>query len=139
MKDFHKEIQQIPQAERRLTDLQRSYNIYNRRYLSLTDRLETAKITERLESIEKGVKFELYERPRVPLRPHKPNRKAITLIGLVAGIFVGGGLVFAAEATDHSFSEISQLKQFMEIPVLGSVSQILTVEEHEFNKSKKNC
>jgi succinoglycan biosynthesis transport protein ExoP len=135
--DFNKEVKQIPQTERKLTDLQRSYNIYNKRYMDLTDRLETAKITERLETIEKGARFEIYEKPRIPLKPFKPNRKGIALIGLVAGIFIGGGLVFIAEATDHSFSDSSQLRQFLDIPVIGSVSQILTVEEEEFNKSKK--
>lgn len=137
MKDFHREVQQIPETERKMTDLQRSYGIYNRRFLDLTEKLETAKITERLETIEKGVRFEIYERPRVPIYPFKPNRKAITLIGLVSGIFFGGALVFIAEATDHSFSEISQLRQAIDIPILGSVSRILTVEEDEFNKSKK--
>jgi polysaccharide chain length determinant protein (PEP-CTERM system associated) len=137
MKDFHREIQQIPETERKMTDLQRSYGIYNRRFLDLTEKLETAKITERLETIEKGVRFEIYERPRVPIQPFKPNRKAIALIGLVSGIFFGGALVFVAEATDHSFSEISQLRQAIDLPILGAVSRILTVEEDEFNKSKK--
>ncbi|MCX6357633.1 MAG: Wzz/FepE/Etk N-terminal domain-containing protein [Candidatus Aureabacteria bacterium] len=137
MGDYHKEIKQIPEAERKLTDLQRSYNIYNRRFLDLTERLETAKITERLETIEKGVRFEILEKPRVPIEPFKPNRKAIVLIGLVSGIFMGGGLVFIAEATDHSFSDTSQLRQTIDIPVLGSVSRILTVDEEEFNRSKK--
>jgi hypothetical protein len=137
MKDFHKEIQEIPETERKLTDLQRSYSIFNKRFMDLTERLETAKITERLDTIEKGVRFELIERPRVPFYPFKPNRKAIALIGLVTGAFVGGGLVFIAEATDHSFSDIAHLRQVLDIPVLGSVSRILTVEEDEFNKSKK--
>ena len=137
MRDFNKEIKQIPQTERKLTDLQRSYQIYNKRYLDLSSRLETAKITERLETIAKGSKFELVEKPRVPFQPFKPNRKAIALIGLVAGFFVGGGLVFIAESTDHSFGEVSQMKQFLDIPALGSVSQILTVEEADFNRSKK--
>lgn len=137
MKDYHKEVRKIPETERKLTDLQRSYNIYNRRFLDLTERLETAKITERLETIEKGVRFEILERPRVPMEPFKPNRKAIVLIGLISGMFIGGGLVFIAEATDHSFGDIAQLRQAVEIPVLGSVSRILTVEEDEFNKSKK--
>jgi len=137
MKDQHREVQQIPETERKMTDLQRSYGIYNKRFLDLTEKLETAKITERLETIEKGVRFEIYERPRVPIQPFKPNRKAIALIGLVTGGFFGGALVFIAEATDHSFSEISQLRQAIDLPILGSVSRILTVEEDEFNKSKK--
>ena len=83
------------------------------------------------------MRFEIYERPRVPIQPFKPNRKAISLIGLVSGIFFGGALVFIAEATDHSFSEISQLRAAIDLPVIGSVSRILTVEEDEFNKSKK--
>ncbi|MDD5557695.1 MAG: Wzz/FepE/Etk N-terminal domain-containing protein [bacterium] len=137
IRDFHKEIQQIPETERKLTDLQRSYGIYNKRFIDLTERLETARITERLDTIERGARFELIERPRVPLVPFKPNRRAITLIGLVTGAFVGGGLVFIAEATDHSFSDIAHLRQVIDIPVLGSVSRILTVEEDEFNRSKK--
>lgn len=130
-------IKNIPKQEEELANLQRDYNINAQIYADLTARLETAYITQRLELQEKGTKFRIIESARVPLKPFKPNRKFMAFAGTGLGMLIGIGLIFLVEMTDHSFTEVNQLRNFLNIPVLGSISQILTVEEAEEIKARK--
>ncbi|MDP8247598.1 MAG: Wzz/FepE/Etk N-terminal domain-containing protein [Candidatus Tritonobacter lacicola] len=135
--ELYQEVEDVPEKRQVMSDLQRNYNIYSRRYSDLEDKLQTAYITKRLEEMEAATAFKILDEARVPLVPFKPNRKAMCLIGLVIGMFIGAGLIFLAEATDHSFDDVGEIRAFLDIPVLGSISQILTVEDALFNRSKK--
>jgi len=130
-------IKSIPQREEELASLQRDYNINAGIYADLTSKLETAYITQRLEFQEKGTKFRVVEPARVPLTPFKPNRKFMAFAGTALGMVIGIGLIFMAEMTDHSFTEINQLRAFLNLPVLASISQIITLEEAEEMKAKR--
>ena len=130
-------IKSIPKREEELASLQRDYNINAQIYADLTQKLETAYITQRLEFQEKGTRFRVVEPARVPLKPFKPNRKFMGFAGASLGMLIGVGLIFLAEMTDHSFTEINQLRNFLNIPVLASISQILTIEEAEEIKARR--
>ena len=130
-------IKSIPKREEEFASLQRDYGINATIYTQLTQKLETAYITQRLELQEKGTKFRIVEPARVPLKPFKPNRQFMAFAGVSLGMLIGVGLIFLAEMTDHSFTDINQLRTFLNIPVLASISQILTVEEAEEIKAKR--
>lgn len=137
IEDLYQEIEEVPRKQQAMSELKRNYNIYQTRYYDLENKLQTAYITKRLERKEADTAFKILDEARVPLVPFKPNRKAICLIGLVLGMFVGSGLIFLAEATDHSFDDVGEIRAFLDVPVLGSISQILTMEDALFNRSKK--
>jgi len=137
LKEEAERIKVIPKKEEELANLQRDYNINAAIYEELTKKLETAYITQRLEFQEKGTKFRVVEPATVPLKPFKPNRKFMGFAGAMFGMMVGIALVAFTEMTDYSFTEATQLRNFLNIPVLTSVSQILTKEEAEELKAKK--
>ncbi|MCM8795552.1 MAG: Wzz/FepE/Etk N-terminal domain-containing protein, partial [Candidatus Omnitrophica bacterium] len=137
LREESEQIKSIPKKEEELASLQRDYNINAAIYSSLTQKLETAYITKRLELQERGTKFRVVEPASVPLRPFKPNRKFMGFVGLGLGMVIGIGLIFFSEMTDHSFTEINQLRNFLDIPVIGSISQILTVEEAEEIRARR--
>jgi len=137
LQDYAKKIKEIPEREEELSTLHRDYAINASIYADLTKRLETAYLTQRLELQEKGTKFKVVDPARVPLQPFKPNRKFMALGGLAFGMAIGVGLILMAEMTDHSFIEINQLRNFLNIPVLASISQILTIEEAEEIRSRR--
>jgi uncharacterized protein involved in exopolysaccharide biosynthesis len=137
VQDEAEKIKNIPKREEELASLQRDYNISAGIYAELTQKLETAYITQRLEFQEKGTKFRIVDPARVPITPFKPNRGFMAFAGASIGMAVGIGLVFLSEMTDHSFTEINQLRNFLNIPVLASISQILTLEEAEEIKARR--
>lgn len=100
-------------------------NIYN----MLLQRLETAKITQRLEASKQGTRYTVLDPPRLPLRPIKPNKFLVMIMGIFFGVSAGIGLVLLMEFTDHSFLGIDEAKEFLDAPILGGISKILTEED----------
>ncbi len=115
-------------------DIRINEQIYN----MLLQRLETAKITQRLEASRQGTRYTVIEPPRLPLNPPFTKKMIIFVIG---GVFMGGalgvGLVFAREFMDQSFLDIDDAKLHLKFPVLGAISRITTREEIDNEKHKE--
>lgn len=95
-------------------------------YNELLSRLETAKITQRLESSKEGTKYTILDPARLPLKPIKPNKVLVLLIGFFLGVCSGAGLIFIVELFDLSFIGIDEAKSFLELPIFGAISKIVT-------------
>ena len=117
----------------RARDVDVNTNIYN----SLLQRLETAKITQRLQSSKEGTRYTILDPPRIPLKPSEPNMLLNTLLGMVLGLFVGGALVFLSEFLDKSLLDVQEAKEFLGMPLLGSISKITTAELIEEERQKQ--
>lgn len=105
-------------------DMEVNEEIYN----MLLQRLETAKITQRLEASKQGTKYNIVDPPRVPLKPVKP-RGLIAIIGIFLGGAAGVGLIFMREFMDQSYLDIEDAKLGLDLPILGAISRITTHEE----------
>ncbi len=103
-------------------DVQVNETIYN----MLLQRLETAKITQRLQSSKEGTRYTVLDPPRIPLEPFYPNKILVAIMGLVLGLFVGVALVFLKEFLDNSFLDVQEAKEFLGVPLLGAISRIRT-------------
>lgn len=113
-------------------DISINENIYN----MLLQKLETAKITQRLEASREGTRYTVLDPPRLPLKPIKPNRPLVMFIGFLAGIASGTGLVFGREFMDQSIIDIEDGKRSLELPVLGAIPRITTQDEIRKEKNK---
>jgi len=111
-------------------DIRVNENIYN----MLLQKLETAKMTQRLEASKEGTRYTIIDPPLLPLKPVKPNKVMVVFFGIFAGSFAGAGLVFGKEFMDHSFLDIEEAKQQLELPVLGAISRLVTQEEIDNEK-----
>lgn len=123
-------MDKLESAESR--DMDVNQNIYN----MLLQKLETAKITQRLEASKEGTSYIIIDPPRFPLQPVKPNKIKVIFMGLFLGAFAGSGLVFGREFFDHSFLDIEDARHNLELPILGAISRITTQEEVTKEKIK---
>jgi capsular polysaccharide biosynthesis protein len=114
-------------------DMRINENIYN----MLLQKLETAKITQRLEVSKEGTRYTIIDPPRLPLKPTKPNKLLVIFLGIFFGSCAGTGLVFGKEFMDHSFLDIEDAKQNLDLPILGAISRLTTQEEIDKEKYKK--
>jgi len=103
-------------------------------YNNLLQRLETAKITQRLQSSKEGTRYTIIEDARVPLRPVRPNKILVSIIGLFLGLALGGGIIFLMEFLDKSFLDVHEASVYLNVPLLGAISKINTVESMEEQK-----
>lgn len=113
-------------------DMRVNEQIYN----MLLQRLETAKITQRLEASKQGTKYNIVDPPRVPLKPVKP-RMQVAIIGIFLGGAAGVGLIFMREFMDQSYLDIEDAKVGLELPILGAISRITTHDEIAKERNKQ--
>ncbi|MFH1244917.1 MAG: GNVR domain-containing protein, partial [Candidatus Omnitrophota bacterium] len=95
-------------------------------YNKLLERLETAKLTQSLEASKEGTRYTILDPARLPLKPISPNKVLLLFIGAFLGFCAGGGLIFTVEMLDHSFLGADELKEFLDVPLLGAISRIVT-------------
>lgn len=109
--------------------------VNNQIYNMLLQRLETAKITQRLQTSKEGTRYTVLDPPRIPLSPTKPNKLLVGFMGFFMGAMVGFALVLGAEFLDKSFIDVEEATQFFGQPLLGAISKINTEmsirKEHE--------
>ena len=118
--------------------LARDKNVNETIYNLLLQKLETAKITQRLEASKSGTRYTVIDPARMPLVPSKPNKLVVVMLGLLLGAAVGTGLVFGSEFMDQSFLDIEDAKTTLSLPILGGISRITTQEEIDKERYKKS-
>ena len=127
-----------PREEQELARLTRDYNVYSETYQHMQQRLERAKVTQRLGESDEGSKFKVLEPARLPLRPARPDLAKIFIFSLLLGIFLGAGVAFVAEYLDQSFQNAEDLQAAIELPVLGSISTIVTEQDVVERKQRRD-
>ena len=114
----------------------RDINVNEQIYSTLLQRIESAKITQRLQSSKEGTKYTVLDPPRVPLEPFKPNKVLVALMGLFCGCGAGVGLVFLSEFVDKSFIDVEEAKDYLGVALFGAISKINTPESLRREKEK---
>lgn len=117
-------ISSVPRQEQQMAKLQRDYFVNAGIYESLLQKLETAKISHRLENSDKGTKFRTLEPARLPLRPVKPNPMLMLLAGLLIGLGIGSVAVYVFELSDNSIRNVDEARFLLELPILGVIGSI---------------
>lgn len=118
----------VPRQEQELARLTRDTQVNEELYAMLLERLETARISQELEYSENKTKFKIIEPARFPLKPVKPDKIKLGLIGLLLGAMAGFGCIYLAEYSDQSFKTAEELKSFFNAPVLGAISKIAAAQ-----------
>jgi polysaccharide chain length determinant protein (PEP-CTERM system associated) len=122
-------IIQTPQVQRALSSLTRDYENTLNKYNEIQAKEMEAKVAESLEEGRKAERFSLIEPPARPERPVKPNRRKITLLGLVLAGLVSFALVVVLEASDRRVrGSNAMLRLFGEHPLVA-VPYITTAAE----------
>ncbi|MCX5665447.1 MAG: hypothetical protein NT036_00105 [Candidatus Omnitrophica bacterium] len=95
-------------------------------YNTLLERLETAKITQRLAASKEGIRYTILDPARLPLKPSWPNKPIVLLMGILFGACAGVGLICLVELFDHSFLGVDEARAFFDLPIFGAISKIIT-------------
>jgi uncharacterized protein involved in exopolysaccharide biosynthesis len=138
-KDANQAIYKLLLMDKVESSLAQDMNVNENIYNMLLQKLETAKITQRLEASREGTRYTIIDPPRLPLRPVKPNKLQVVVFGMFAGAIAGTGMVFGREFLDQSFIDIEDAKLSLDLPILGAISRLTTQEEidkEKYNKKK---
>jgi uncharacterized protein involved in exopolysaccharide biosynthesis len=111
----------MPVRDAELLTITRDYGSLQGQYASLLGKRNESALAASLERREMGEQFTLVDPARVPQSPVSPNRPVLTLLSLLAGLALGGGLVALLEYRDSSFRTDEELTRLLALPVLAVV------------------
>lgn len=86
------------------------------------------------EAGDRGVQLEFIRRAEAIQHPVSPNLVQVVLVACFLGIAAGALSVFIAHRTDESFRNARQLAEATTIPLLGSVSELITRQHRRIRR-----
>lgn len=132
--DYENRIARSPDVQRRYEEIARNLQSAQLQYQQILAKQTEAKISENLETEQKGEKFTLIEPPQPPEKPVSPNRPLILILGLVLSIALGAGAAYVHEALDGSVRGPGDIRRLLQVPALASIPVIVTAEDRARRK-----
>jgi len=122
-----------PDYERQLAELTRKYKIYDQYYNLLNDHLEQAKINEQANRRQVLDQYAVML-TQEPTSSNKGKKAALVYVGGVAlAIFMGLGLVIAAEVLDGSLRYANDIQIALGTPLLAVIPEVSVLAHGERN------
>jgi polysaccharide chain length determinant protein (PEP-CTERM system associated) len=126
---YQQRVENTPRREQEIQALLRDYESTKGLYQSLLKRQEEARLAESMEQRQKGEQFRLLD-PAIPAqRPAEPDRRKLTLVGLLISLGLAASAMVLAEKLDTSFHTVDDLRTFSQVPVLVNLPRIVTKAE----------
>jgi tyrosine-protein kinase Etk/Wzc len=115
-------LEEIPAQEVELARISREVRMQEELYTTLNKQYEEAKL-----GVSSMVSFvSVVNRPIPETSPISPNSRLNMMVGAVLGLFLAVVLVFLLENLDVSISTIEDIENFIKLPVLGIIPNILS-------------
>jgi polysaccharide chain length determinant protein (PEP-CTERM system associated) len=114
-------VDTIPVVEQEMNRLDRDYDVVKRQYDTLLQRLESARLSDEVQSDGEQVTFDVIEPPRIPFFPSAPNRQLLFAMVLVVALGLGLGVSFLFSMHSPAFYSAQSLAAMSGLPVYGSV------------------
>jgi uncharacterized protein involved in exopolysaccharide biosynthesis len=135
--EFQRRIEKAPFVEKELNELARDLESTQKKYLELSNKLAQARIAEEMEGKQQAQRVSLASAAYLPTDPFKPNRLLIILLGFVSAFVLSSFFVALREGMDDTIKTTDQIKNVTGIPVLSTISFIVTSDEKRSRRFKK--
>ena len=124
--EYQARLEAVPGIESEWVALTRDYETLQATYRELLSKSENSRMAASLEQRQIGEQFRILDPPRVPLKPHSPNRAQINLMGTLAGLGMGLLLLGLAHYRDSTMRSEADVLGAIELPVLALVPLVTT-------------
>ena len=125
-----------PGVAAEMSRINRDHEVLKDQYDKLLADREQIELRGQVESETDSVKFRVIDPPTSPRTPAAPNRPLLLAMVLFAGIAGGIGAAFALGHLQTSYPTASKLERASGLPVLGSISHVLTAAQREVRAKK---
>ena len=121
---YQARVESAPMVEQQLTSVNRDYELEKAQYSELTRKLREATMAESVERNRRGEQFTVLYPAAYPTEPTKPVPMRVMLLSIVGGIVAGAALTLLREYLDRSVHDVRDLRDELDVPVLGEVTRI---------------
>jgi succinoglycan biosynthesis transport protein ExoP len=128
-------INQVPIAKAGLQKLEAEKMNQRNMYDMLFLRKDQSEVSKQMELQDKSTTFRIVDPAVAPVVPVSPNRKKIIMMGIIAGIAGGVGILLLLDFIDQSVTMVSSLKP-LGLPVLAVIPLIKTTAEIQVERKK---
>lgn len=129
------ELRNIPAEKMKLAELEKERDAHRVIYEQLLARQGQSEVSKQMEVEDKATTFRIVDPAVVPNKPVSPNRVRLILLGILAGLAGGAGIIFLRETLDSSVKESSTLKQ-LGLEVIAVIPRIFNADEEERIKKR---
>ncbi|MEJ2070225.1 MAG: GNVR domain-containing protein [Syntrophobacterales bacterium] len=137
LKVYRQRLEEAPKVEQEYLALTRNYQNAHVKHQEIMDKILEARIAEGMEESQKAEKFTIIDPASYPEQPVAPRRGLIFLAGLILSLGAGLGMVALTENLDHSIKSADELAWLTGLPVLGSITRIVTPEDVARKKQRR--
>ena len=123
---YQARVEAAPKRESELIELTHDYTTLQQLYTGLLAKREDSKIAANLERRQAGEQFRILDPARVPEQPFSPNRTRMNLMGAIAGLALGLGLVALLEYRDTTLRTDDDVLSTLNLPVLAVIPLLVT-------------
>jgi polysaccharide chain length determinant protein (PEP-CTERM system associated) len=134
---YQSRLEAVPGVESEWIALTRDYDTLKDSYRDLLAKSENSKIAASLEQQEIGEQFRILDSPRVPLKPHSPNRLQINLVATAAGLGLGLLLVGLSFLSDSTMRSEADVLGSTGLPVLAVLPFVVTAGDERRLRRKR--
>jgi polysaccharide biosynthesis transport protein len=123
---YSSRVENAPNAEQAIADVVRENTELQKNYEDLKNKLAEARLSESLESKQRGAQFSIQDPANYPLTPAKPNKGFVLLACAIASL--GIAIVFAGlvDVARQKVWTQSQIEAYWGVPVLVDIPEIVT-------------
>lgn len=118
----------MPEVEAEYAQLNRDYAVNKKNYENLVERRESAMMSSDMGALGGVADFRLIDPPRASSSPVAPNRMLLLPLALLGSLLVGVLVCLLASQVRPTFSDARALREFTGLPLLGTVSLIVSDE-----------
>jgi uncharacterized protein involved in exopolysaccharide biosynthesis len=135
--EFQRRLEKAPFVEKELNALMRDLESAQQKYRDISNKLMEARVAGELEGKQQADRVNIASSAYLPSEPFKPNRFLVLMLSFISALVLGSFFVAFREALDNTVKNSDQIKSITSIPVLTTVSLIVTDEDRRV-KRKRN-
>lgn len=125
-----------PGVAAEMTRINRDYETLKSQYDKLVADRDNVRLRGQVETQTDAIQFKVIHRPTLSTVPAAPNRPLLLTLVLFAGLGAGVGVAFALGHLQTSYPTAAKLERASGLPVIGSISQMLTSGQRSERKRK---
>ncbi len=123
---YSRRIEDTPNAEQAIADVVRQNDDLKKQYEGLKSKLAEARLSESLESKQKGTQFFVVDPANYPLSPDKPNKLAVFFGGSILSLLFSIAVAAVVDVSRQRIWTQSEIEAFWGVPVLVEIPSIVT-------------